>query len=118
GFRLSLAKLGRRIAGTPAARFTGLAALVVAVVALGGTTAAIIDAPHSTSAAAMINQGAQAVKDAAKTPSPTPTPTQTGAPDAQEEEIRIPDGTEITAVGDSVMLASAPSLFEEFPGIT
>src|SRR5690606_2571734 len=33
------------------------------------------------------------------------------------EAIVIPDGTEITAVGDSVMLASAPALLEVFPGI-
>ncbi len=114
GFRLSLKKLGRRIVGTPAARFTGLAALVVAVVALGGTTGAIVGAPHSTTAAAMINQGAQAMKNAAKKPTPSPAPTRA---EAAEEEVRIPSGAEITAVGDSVMLASAPSLYEQFPGI-
>lgn len=112
GFRLSLKKLGTRISGTPAARFTGIAAVVVTVVALGGTTAAIIGAPHSTTAAAMINKGAQAVKEASKTPAPTPSPSPIDA-----EEIEIPAGTEITAVGDSVMLASAPSLYEQFPGI-
>lgn len=112
GFRLSLRKLGARIVGTPTARFTGITALMIAVVALGGTTAAIVNAPHSTSAAAMITAGANAVDEAAKTPAPMPT-----ASAEAPEEIPIPEGAEITAVGDSVMLASAPSLYEQFPGI-
>lgn len=115
GFRHSLRALGRRIAGTPTARFTGIAALTVALTAIGGTTAAIVNAPHSTSAAALINQGVDAVDEAAKTPTPTPSPTDAAPP---KDEIDVPEGTEITAVGDSVMLASAPSLFEHFPGIT
>ncbi|WP_300267057.1 acyltransferase family protein [Microbacterium sp.] len=118
GFRRSLNKLGERISGTPAARFAGITAMVIAVVALGGTTAAIIVAPHSTSAAAVISQGAKAVDDAARTPKPTPTPSPTEGGAEPKPEIEIPVGTDITAVGDSVMLASAPSLYERFPGIT
>lgn len=39
------------------------------------------------------------------------------AADEAPQQIEMPEGTEITAVGDSVMLASAPSLYEQFPGI-
>src|SRR5690606_25802115 len=107
--------LGRRIGGTPTSRFTGLAALTVALVAIGGTTAAVVNAPHTTSAVAAINRGADAVEKAGATPSPTP-PADAPQDSPVEEEITVPAGTEITAVGDSVMLASAPSLLEQFPG--
>ncbi|MCC2029658.1 acetyltransferase [Microbacterium sp. YMB-B2] len=106
GFRHALRGLGRRIAGGPVSRFVGVGALVVALVGVGGTTAAIVNAPHTTTAAAAIGRGEDALKSA-ETPAPGPAP----------EKIAVPEGGEITAVGDSVMLASAPSLLEEFPGI-
>lgn len=109
GFRRALRMLGRQIKGPPLARLAGLAAVAMATVAVGGTTAAILSAPRTTSAAAAIAAGEQAMEDAAE-----------AAPDETAEatqEIETPDGTEITAVGDSVMLASAPSLYEQFPGI-
>lgn len=108
GFRRSLAALGRRIGGTPAARFTGIAALLIAAVAIGGTTGAIIQAPHTSSAAALIARGEEAVTESTPTPVPTPTP---------DARTTVPTGEQITAVGDSVMLASAPSLLTAFPGI-
>ena len=114
GFRHSLRALGRRIAGGPVSRFTGLAALTIAAVAIGGTAGAIVNAPHTTTAVAAINRGAEALDGADESPTPDPTPDAAPA----EDEIVVPDGTEITAVGDSVMLASAPSLLEKFPGIT
>ncbi len=117
GFRHSLRALGRRIAGGPVSRFTGLAAIAVVAVAIGGTTAAVVNAPHTTTAVAAINRGTEALDDVDE---PTPEPTPDATPDAApaEDEIVVPDGTEITAVGDSVMLASAPSLLEHFPGIS
>lgn len=112
GFRHALRALGRRMAGGPVGRFVGLTAICVVVVAIGGTTAAIANAPHTTTAAAVIDRGQDALDDAEA----TPTPTATRKP--AEDEIVVPDGADITAVGDSVMLASAPSLMEKFPGIT
>ncbi|WP_426184855.1 acyltransferase family protein [Microbacterium sp. TWP3-1-2b2] len=109
GFRRTGRALWLRITGRPMMRLAGVSALAVGAVAMGGTAAAIVTAPNTTAAAAAIAAGEQAVKDAAK-----------AAPEATEdapEQIEIPDGTEITAVGDSVMLASAPSLYEQFPGI-
>jgi len=107
GFRHAMRALGRRIAGSPMSRFTGLAALGVVAVAVGGTAAAVVTAPHTTSAVAAISRGEDALEDATASPLPSPA----------EDAVTVPDGTEITAVGDSVMLASAPSLLEEFPGI-
>ncbi|GAB3630698.1 peptidoglycan O-acetyltransferase OatA [Microbacterium shaanxiense] len=109
GFRHAWRALQRRITGRPMVRLAGVSALGLGVVAVGGTAAAIVTAPPTTSAAAAIAAGEQAMRDAAK-----------AAPDESDgepEQIEIPDGTEITAVGDSVMLASAPSLYEQFPGI-
>ena len=109
GFRHAWRALRRRITGRPMVRLAGVSALGLGVVASGGTAAAIVTAPPTTSAAAAIAAGEQAMRDAAR-----------AAPDeadGEPEQIEIPDGTEITAVGDSVMLASAPSLYEQFPGI-
>ncbi|MCK3770004.1 acetyltransferase [Microbacterium aerolatum] len=110
GFRHALRALGRRIAGGPMSRFAGIAALSVVAVAIGGTAAAVVNAPHTTTAVAAINRGAEALDDT-KTPQPSP------SPKSSTDAITIPEGSEITAVGDSVMLASAPSLLKEFPGI-
>lgn len=110
GFRRTWRALRSRVAGRPTARLAGVTALAVGAVAVGGTAAAIVTAPPITSAEAAVAAGEQAMKDAAK-----------AAPEASDddpEQIDIPAGTEITAVGDSVMLASAPSLYEQFPGIT
>ena len=110
GFRRTARAVRSRIVGRPMARLAGVSALVVGAVAVGGTAAAIVTAPPITSAEAAIAAGEQAMKDAAK-----------AAPDPSDEEpepIDVPDGAEITAVGDSVMLASAPSLYTQFPGIT
>lgn len=110
GFRRAWRALRSRITGRPMARLAGVTALAVGAVAVGGTAAAIVTAPPITSAAAAIAAGEQAMKDAAKA--------ARDAADEEPEQIDIPEGTEITAVGDSVMLASAPSLYEQFPGIT
>ena len=77
-------------------------ALAVGAAALGGTTAAVASAPEMTTSEMVIRTGA-----AAK-PTPVPTAPSTAAAVA---------GADVTAVGDSVMLASAPALYERMPGI-
>ncbi len=111
GFRHALRALGRRITGSPISRFSGIAAMTVVLVAISGTSAAVLSAPHTTSAADAITRGQAALGDATETAAPVPPPTPTA------DEIVAADGAEITAVGDSVMLASAPALLEQFPGI-
>ncbi|MGB3373890.1 MAG: acetyltransferase, partial [Microbacterium sp.] len=62
-------------------------------------------APPMTTSEMTIRAGQRAMADAAaRWPKPVPTP----------EAIT---GDDITAVGDSVMLASAPALYEKLPGI-
>ncbi|WP_460801311.1 acyltransferase family protein [Microbacterium sp. GXF6406] len=110
GFRRSFRILRRRMAGTPRARMTGLVAVTIAAVMLAGTAASIVTAPRVTSAAAAIDRGAQAVEEAPVDEEPSPAAEDPGP-------ITVPAGEQITAIGDSVMLASAPSLMERFPGI-
>jgi len=91
----------------------GIAAML-GLLLVGGTTAAVVLAPAQTSAQAQITRGRQMLdaatadrkrEDAERKSDPTASP----APIAQ--------GDLISAVGDSVMLASAPELEDRFPGI-
>ncbi|WP_345801549.1 acyltransferase family protein [Microbacterium sp. AZCO] len=117
GFRAPLRGLGRRLTGTPVARFRAIVVVLVAAAMLGGTSAAIAAAPDTTSGETAVQAGIDALHRAKKdardastagpalgeaSPVPSPTPVT---------------GNEITAIGDSVMLASAPALLERFPGI-
>ena len=116
GFRHALRALGRRIAGRPVSRLAGLPHLRVVVVAIGGTTGAVMNAPHTTTAvrgdrsqpgcARRCRRDADAERDALA--------------DAHRgsRSSLPPRGGDTSAVGDSVMLASAPSLLAAFAGIT
>jgi len=110
GFRRSLRAVRMRLGAGPARRLAMLSALTGCAVALGGTTAAVASAPTMTTSEQTIRAGQQALKEAAarkaaQTPAPAPSPVPV-------------TGDEVTAVGDSVMLASAPALYERMPGIT
>ncbi|MFD5224610.1 acyltransferase family protein [Microbacterium sp. NPDC058342] len=105
GFRRALRAVRARLARGPVNRMAMIGGLLAGLLALGGTTAAVASAPAMTTSEMTIRAGEQALKDAARQkPRPAPTP-----------EAVV--GDEITAVGDSVMLASAPALYEKFPGI-
>ncbi|MCI4656511.1 acyltransferase family protein [Cryobacterium zhongshanensis] len=91
----------------------GVAAML-GLVLVGGTTAAVVVAPAETSAQAQITRGRQLLdaaqadrkrEEAERRSDPTAAPTP------------VAPGDLITAVGDSVMLASAPELEDRFPGI-
>ena len=138
GFRGSFARLRTRLAGAPAARVGAFAGLAAWVLVIGGTTAAIAAAPQMTSAEAVVAAGQEAL-DASQTPdastppatpepeasTPPPSPDVTDPvvdPDATDKPVPPEPtpiaGDEVTAVGDSVMLASAKALLERFPGIS
>jgi len=112
------------------------AVLLAAVVTIGATAAAVVSAPAVTSAEEAVAAGREALResleapteatvpspaaeapDAADPPAPAtvPAPTTPGPP---APPVPTPaTGGEITAVGDSVMLASAGGLLARFPGI-
>ncbi|GAA2858527.1 acyltransferase family protein [Microbacterium arabinogalactanolyticum] len=103
GFRRSLRAVRVRFARGPVSRLAMATSALAAVLALGGTTAAVASAPPMTTSEMAIRAGQEALKKVVPTPAPT-TPAAIS-------------GTDVTAVGDSVMLASAPALQQQFPGI-
>lgn len=108
GLRGSIRWVASLAARSPGRRQVVLAMAVVALLLAVGTTAALASVPAASSAQSEIERGqealdaaARAAAKAAKAATPVP----------------IPGGDMITAVGDSVMLASAPELQAAFPGI-
>lgn len=113
----------------PALRPTGgaiIAASVVAALALG-TVAVAVAHDDISEAEQLVARGRSALgDDSPKTRGgshPTPAPTETGAPPPEQTATQaspspVPvTGADITAVGDSVMLAAAPELQSVLPGI-
>jgi peptidoglycan/LPS O-acetylase OafA/YrhL len=91
-----------------------LAVGVVALAVVAGTGAASVTAialdPGRTDAQAVVEAGQAIV---------TPPPATTAAPPTVvQRPVETPAGNQITAIGDSVMLASAPELVKAFPGIS
>ncbi|WP_374315738.1 acyltransferase family protein [Microbacterium sp.] len=143
GFRACARRLGGYAVGGPRGRMRVGAVVTAGVLVLGGTSAAIAAAPAESTGEAAVAAGAAALDRAtaspspAPTPAPTPSPTRTPAasptpqPEAAPAQPNGPlttkpsptprptpvTGDQITAVGDSVMLASAPALLETLPGI-
>jgi peptidoglycan/LPS O-acetylase OafA/YrhL len=113
-----------RHSGPGIRRLPALAGSLAGVLLLAGTGAAIAAAPDTSTAQTAIQRGQHALHN---TPTPTPTPAgtpvpepTTPAPPNQPTPVLTPvpvTGDQITAVGDSVMLAAAPALLERFPGI-
>ncbi|WP_052007675.1 acyltransferase family protein [Microbacterium sp. TS-1] len=106
GFRGAFAIARRGLRSRPSRRAATLAAATAAALALGGTTAAVAAAPRETTSQSAVDAGRDALAQADRHPTPAP------APGAQTV-----DGTRVSAVGDSVMLASAPGLLQAMPGI-
>ncbi|MFH8252119.1 acyltransferase family protein [Microbacterium sp. B2969] len=113
GFRATARGLGRRLTGTPVARLRAIVAVAVAAAMLGGTSAAIAAAPETTSGETAVQAGIDALHDAK--PAPTPVVALSAASPAPSPTPVT--GSEVSAIGDSVMLASAPALLERYPGI-
>jgi peptidoglycan/LPS O-acetylase OafA/YrhL len=112
GFRATFAAVFTRWpadARHRAARTVGIAVTVRAVAAAGvGTATALGGDPGQSDAEAQIARGQHAIDQNQSEPTPAPT---ASAP------APLPGGDQITAIGDSVMLASASGLQQTFPGI-
>ncbi|TQJ29719.1 acyltransferase family protein [Microbacterium sp. SLBN-146] len=146
GFRGAGRALVRRLRGNPVRRLGAVTVITAAVLAVGGTSAAIAAAPDAGSAQAVVQAGVDALEEADRAYTATPVPSSppaepsaappapSGAPSAPapRETMRGPltsvpaptlepvvvTGDQVTAIGDSVMLASAPALLERLPGIS
>lgn len=116
GFRASLRTLAGRLQAGPAARLRTLGVALTGALVLTGAGAAIAVSPDETSAEAAVAAGQAALERALReTPAPiAPAPRVTDAAAPAPADIT---GDQISAVGDSVMLASAGGLVERLPGI-
>ena len=126
----------------PAARIAAIVTAALLIVTfMGATGVAIATDPGTTDAQALIERGTKAVAPATpqpssaapapETPSPSSVPPAASPPAASPPASllapsppappllapAIPRGDQIDAIGDSVMLASAPELQAGFPGI-
>ena len=102
------------VAGWRRSRLAAVASGLVLLLAAGGvagTAAAVVMQPDSGEVERRVEAGEHAIHE---TPSPSPTPDATPEPMGPPQELR---GDQITAVGDSVMLAAVPELQAAFPGI-
>jgi hypothetical protein len=111
GFRAALRRLGR---GWPATPARAIATVVAAVLLLGvgtGTVTALASDPGVGETQLAVEAGQQAIRDASRR-SEAPPPSPSASPTAPA------GGPEISAVGDSVMLATAPALEARLPGIS
>jgi peptidoglycan/LPS O-acetylase OafA/YrhL len=115
GLREVVRGIAHRARASKAAHAGAVAAMTLVALLAAGTVAAVVTAPQRTDAEAFIERGQQAL---AKPAPPRPgrdahRATPHGAPDPHP----VATGDQIMAIGDSVMLASAPSLQDAFPGI-
>ncbi|HPZ34087.1 MAG TPA: acyltransferase family protein [Microbacteriaceae bacterium] len=136
GFRGSFRRWGHRIVESAATRWATLGAAAVFVLLIVGAGSAVVSAPAQTSAQDVVQAGIDALAeaetetDAGPGPTtdpeagaeaaPSPAPSTPSAPMIDLAPIappRIVPGDEITAIGDSVMLAAAPALMQHYPGI-
>ena len=102
--------------------------LVTLIITLPLTVNAIATAPQMSSAATAIARGQAALDDQAANAGEENASIEEGTAGAADGDLSTaaapplvpvtPKGTDITAVGDSVMLASLPELSEAYPGIS
>jgi peptidoglycan/LPS O-acetylase OafA/YrhL len=129
GFRGYIRTFGTTLRrGTIPRRIAVALAPLLGVALILGTASAVQSAPHATTAQLAIERGRAAVTPTPTRPSTSPATTSPSAPVASpapppttaspEERSAVPSGGDISAIGDSVMLASAPELQAAFPGIS
>ena len=126
GLRGSARALAARLRSGPSARIRAIGIAAAGVLFVAGTGAAIAAAPPVSSSEAVVDAGREALElaqreaESSASPAPTETPSATPTPQATDAAdpaaVHVP-GDRITAVGDSVMLASAKGLLERLPGI-
>lgn len=126
GLRGSARVLAGRLRSGPSARIRAIGIAAAGVLFIAGTGAAIAAAPPVSTSEAVVDAGREALelaqREAESSASPSATETPAATPEPQATDAADPAavhvaGDRITAVGDSVMLASAKGLLERLPGI-
>ncbi|WOQ69285.1 acyltransferase family protein [Microbacterium limosum] len=126
GYRGCLRRLRARLGGAPLTRLSAVLTILVICAGIAATTAGIAAAPARSSGEAAVFAGQAALRQGGSVgdrvpgtstqPRPPLAPTPAGSPTAAPQPVAIA-GDQVTAVGDSVMLASAGGLMDRLPGI-
>ena len=118
--RLGFRALGRytRMAwvGATRKRWRATGASILSVAAAVVLVTGIVQAPSESRAERVISEGQRQLE---QTPLPSPEQPEVPTPSADADALDIStDGSDVTAIGDSVMLASVPALQDALPEIT
>jgi peptidoglycan/LPS O-acetylase OafA/YrhL len=120
GFRATLAAFGASFRRTRLGFVASVTAVVLLLATAVGTVGAVANDPGAGETELLVQAGQEALDaanaQATATPEPSATPGEpaTADPSAPPKPV---GGEQISAIGDSVMLAAAPTLQEKFPGI-
>ena len=122
GFRATWAAFRGWFSGARHALIAGVWVVVLVITGGVGTIGAIARDPGAGETELLVQAGQEAIEQAqAEQDAAAPVPTVAPAPGEPEDDPDAPPkpvgGDQITAIGDSVMLAAAPTLYEKFPGI-
>ncbi|GAA1707242.1 acyltransferase family protein [Microbacterium sediminicola] len=131
GFRATATVLGHLLVTSARDRWATVSVFLVAIALSAVTVTAALEAPTVSSGEAVVAEGQAALDEAAAAASTEPTPDAASTPHATPPPGSLADGakrrpapspapvsgSEVTAVGDSVMLAAAPALLDALPGI-
>ncbi|HEX7835341.1 MAG TPA: acyltransferase family protein [Pseudolysinimonas sp.] len=121
GFRATLARFGASFRRTRPAFVASASAVVLVLVAGIGTAGALTSDPGAGETELLVQAGQDALDEANAQATATPEPSATPVGGEEEEDPEGPPkpvgGEEISAIGDSVMLAAVPTLQQKFPGI-
>ncbi|WP_213816492.1 acyltransferase family protein [Glaciihabitans sp. dw_435] len=121
GFRASIAAAFTRGPRRRLRSVTGAAVILVVATTTVLAGSAVVHAPTASASQELIEAGAAAVRSAGQQPDAGAGdvgPSIPHLPGRPPSSIAQPWGDGITAIGDSVMLASAPVLETTFPGIS
>jgi peptidoglycan/LPS O-acetylase OafA/YrhL len=120
GFRATFAQFRASFRSSRHAFVAAVWVVLLAVSTTVGTIGAVLNDPGTGETELLVQAGQEALDaaNASVTASPAPSATP-GAPVAADPDAppQPVGGEQISAIGDSVMLAAAPTLQEKFPGI-
>ena len=121
GFRASFRRFRASFRSTPHALVASVWVVILVFATSIGTAAAVSSDPGAGETEVLVQAGQQALDEAnanaeAAPPAPADAPVDQPAVDPEAPPQPV-GGEQITAIGDSVMLAAVPTLQEKFPGI-
>lgn len=111
GFLRAIASLFHTLRRPSRVRWAAIASMALAILAVAGTVTACFQAPSTTAAKSVLDQGRDALDSSSAPPPATPSPT------GPAPYRSTPGGQDVTMIGDSVTLSAADALQNRLPGI-